>query len=73
LERLTSQDITAANGQVIAKMVADPATGKATVTITNADYFAHLNEQKKISFLMTVVWNDATPYNVPQTFTFPTP
>ena len=70
LERLASQDITAPNGQVIAKMVADPATGKATVTITDAAYFTHLNEQKQISFLMTVVWNDATPYNVPQTFTF---
>lgn len=70
LERLTSQDITSPTGVVIAKMVADPATSTATVTITNADYFAHLNEQKKISFLMTVVWNDATPYNVPQTFTF---
>lgn len=70
LERPLDQALTAPTGEEIAKMVTDPSTGKATVTITNADYFARLNEGKELSFLFTVVWNDTTPYNVPQTFTF---
>jgi pilin isopeptide linkage protein/LPXTG-motif cell wall-anchored protein len=70
LEQALNQPITAASGEEIAQMVTDPTTGKVTVTITNADYFARLNEGKKLSFLFTVVWNDTTPYNVAQTFTF---
>ena len=70
LERALSQPITASTGEEIATLTTDPVAGKATVTITNADYFARLNEGKKLSFLMTVAWNDSIPYNVPQTFTF---
>ena len=70
LGQALNQPITAASGEEIAQMVTDPTTGKVTVTITNADYFARLNEGKKLSFLFTVVWNDTTPYNVAQTFTF---
>lgn len=70
LERAMTQNIVAPGGEVIAQLVMDPTSSKATVTITNEDYFARLNENKQLSFLMTVVWNDSTPYNVPQTFSF---
>ncbi|MGT2712561.1 Spy0128 family protein [Streptococcus oriscaviae] len=70
LEQPMTQSLTAPTGETIAQMATDPSTGKVTVTVTDAAYFARLNETKKLSFLFTVVWNDSTPYNVAQTFTF---
>ncbi|WP_373756849.1 Spy0128 family protein [Streptococcus ferus] len=69
-DQALTQNLTAPTGETIATLVTDPATNKATITITNQDYFARLNETKKIQALFTVQWADATPYNVPQTFTF---
>lgn len=65
-----SQDILSPNGEVVAHLSTDAITNVATVTVTNADYFARLSEGKKLSFVITVVWNDTTPYQVPQNFTF---
>ena len=69
-DQALTQNLTAPTGETIATLVTDPATNKATITITNQEYFARLNETKKIQALFTVQWADATPYNVPQTFTF---
>ena len=71
IEQQLTQDIKAPSGENIATLTTDPSTNKATITVTNAEYFAKLTEKKSISALFTVVWADNMPYNQERTVTFP--
>ncbi|KXT79842.1 hypothetical protein STRDD11_02153 [Streptococcus sp. DD11] len=72
IERAAEENLTAPDGTtVIAKLVTDPVTGTATVTVTNAAYFAANPDSKRISASFTVVWADNMPYNQEQEVHFP--
>lgn len=59
------------NVTTVASLTTNPADNTATITITNADYYAHLNENKSLTALFTAVWADSTPKNIEQTFDLP--
>ena len=59
------------NVTTVASLTTNPANNTATITITNADYYAHLNENKSLTALFTAVWADSTPKNIEQTFDLP--
>lgn len=60
-----------ANGENVARIETSPGSKIATVTVTNAAYFARLNENKSITADFTVVWdhdvakiNQAVPFDL---------
>ena len=59
------------NVTTVASLTTNPANNTATITITNAEYYAHLNENKSLTALFTAVWADSTPKNIEQTFDLP--
>ena len=57
IERDTTTDIFGKDGATkIAELTTNKAENKATVTITNAEYFKNLSENKELTALFTVVW-----------------
>ena len=56
------------NVTTVASLTTNPANNTATITITNAEYYAHLNENKSLTALFTA---DSTPKNIEQTFDLP--
>ena len=59
------------NVTTVASLTTNPANNTATITITNAEYYARLNENKSLTALFTAVWADSTPKNIEQTFDLP--
>ena len=63
IERTLEENISAPDGTVVAKLVTDPVTNTATITVTNAEYFAKMPDTKRIQSSFTVVWADNMPYD----------
>lgn len=71
IERTLEENISAPDGTVVAKLVTDPVTNTATITVTNAEYFAKMPDTKRIQSSFTVVWADNMPYDQEQEVNFP--
>ena len=71
IERTLEENISAPDGTVVAKLVTDPVTNTATITVTNAEYFAKMPDTKLIQSSFTVVWADNMPYDQEQEVNFP--
>ena len=71
IERTLEENISAPDGTVVAKLVTDPVSNTANITVTNAEYYAKMPDAKRIQSSFTVVWADDMPYDQEREVNFP--